>query len=234
MRVVEREGEIYFLAADLCKALELTNPTVALENLDEDEKAKFNLGLRGGDSNVVNESGLYALVLKSRKPNAKKFRKWITSEVVPSIRKQGMYINPNAPIDPRFLRRMADELEARDKKIAELQPKADYCEKVLQSPEALNVTVIAKDYGMSGVMFNQLLYSLKIQYRSCKTWVLYQEYAEKGYVVTEPVITKNGGTATQMKWTQKGRFFLNNTLKKHGKVPLCEREEPISLFGGVA
>ena len=68
---------------------------------------------------IVNESDLYALVLKSRKPNAKKFRKWLTGKVVVSIRKNGMYINPNAPIDPRFLRKMADELEARDKKIAE-------------------------------------------------------------------------------------------------------------------
>ena len=237
VRVIGDADNPRFCLADVCKILEIGNPSQVKTRLDDgvisNEVISDSLG-RTQNAKFINEDGLYDVILDSRKPVAKKFRKWITSEVLPLIRKQGMYINPNAPIDPRFLRRMADELEIRDKKIAELQPKADYCEKVLQSPEALNVTVIAKDYGMSGVMFNQLLYSLKIQYRSGKTWVLYQEYLNKGYVVTEPVITKNGGTATQMKWTQKGRFFLYNTLKKHGKVPLSEREEPISLFGGVA
>lgn len=232
VRVVEENGECYFVAADVCKALELTNPSKAVASLDDDEKGVTNSYTRGGYQNMttVNESGLYALVLKSRKPNAKKFRKWLTSEVVVSIRKNGMYINPNAPIDPRLLRKMADELEARDKKIAQLQPKADYCDKILQSPEALNVTVIAKDYGMSGVMFNQLLYSFKIQYPSGKTWVLYQEHVGKGYTVTVTEPIKNGGSVTHMKWTQKGREFIYNELKKQGKVPLCERKTPMATL----
>ena len=81
LRTVEIDGEIYFVAADVCKILELTNPTVAVSRLDEDEKAKFNLGYSGspGNPNVtcVNESGLYRLIFASRKADAKKFQHWV-------------------------------------------------------------------------------------------------------------------------------------------------------------
>ena len=86
VRVLEIENEPWFVAKDVCDILELSNPSVALKNLDEDERTKLNLG-RQGNTNLINESGLYALVVRSRKPEAKKFRKWITSEVLPSIRK---------------------------------------------------------------------------------------------------------------------------------------------------
>ena len=130
VRVVEINGSPWFVAADVCRVLEIQNPTVAVERLDPDERSKFNLG-RQGEANIINESGLYALTITSRKPYAKKFRKWLTGEVAVSIRKTGMYIDPNAPIDPNFLRKLADEIESRDRQIAvlstqiaELQPKA--------------------------------------------------------------------------------------------------------------
>lgn len=226
-----------FCLSDVCKILEIGNPSQAKARLDKGVITNETLQTAGGMQTLtfVNEDGLYDLILDSRKPAAKKLRKWLTSEVVPSIRKTGMYINPNAPINPDLLIKLGNDMKAvqmeRDAaraKVVELKPKADYCNKVLQSPETLNITVIAKEYGMSGVMFNQLLYSLKIQYPSGKTWVLYQEYLNKGYTVTETVITKNGGSATQMKWTQKGREFLYYKLKAAGKVPVRERQEPMA------
>lgn len=90
VRVLEQNGEPWFVAKDVCMILEHTNPTVAIQSLDEDERAKLFLG-RQGDANCVNESGLYALIVRSNKPEAKKFRKWVTSEVLPSIRKTGSY-----------------------------------------------------------------------------------------------------------------------------------------------
>lgn len=90
IRTVLKDGEPWFVAKDICDILELTNPTVAIESLDDDERSKYFLG-RQGEVNIINESGLYALVFKSRKPEAKAFRKWVTSEVLPAIRKTGQY-----------------------------------------------------------------------------------------------------------------------------------------------
>lgn len=94
IRTLNLNGESWFVAVDVCIALDLSNPTIAVSRLDEDERAKFNLG-RQGDAAIVNEPGLYTLVLGSRKPEAKAFKRWITHEVIPSIRKHGAYISPN-------------------------------------------------------------------------------------------------------------------------------------------
>lgn len=91
IRTITKNNEIMFVAADVCKILEIKNPTQAVERLDDDEKAMLNIGLRGGATNVVNEYGLYSLVLSSRKPEAKAFKRWITHEVIPAIRKTGGY-----------------------------------------------------------------------------------------------------------------------------------------------
>ena len=95
IRTLNLNGEPWFVAVDVCIALDLSNPTIAVSRLDEDERAKFNLG-RQGDATIVNEPGLYTLILGSRKPEAKAFKRWITHEVIPAIRKHGAYISPNA------------------------------------------------------------------------------------------------------------------------------------------
>lgn len=226
-----------FCLADVCKVLELPQVAKVVQRLEDEVLSRHpivdNLG-RTQEMYFVNEDGLYDVILDSRKPAAKKFRKWLTSEVIPSIRKTGLYINPNAPIDPNFLRRIADELEAKDKQIAalteekaKLKTKADYCDLILQSKEALPVTVIAKDYGMSAKAFNNLLHEMNIQFKSGKTWVLYQLYAGLGYVKSVTTVAENGFVATINYWTQKGRMFLYNILKKANILPLIEREAPM-------
>lgn len=98
LRTVLLNDEPWFVAKDVCEILELTNPTMALQRLEEDERAKFNLG-RQGDANIINESGLYELIFASRKQEAKIFKKWVKQEVLPSIRKTGSYTkNNNAPL----------------------------------------------------------------------------------------------------------------------------------------
>jgi len=93
VRVVEIDGQPWFVAADVCKALDLKNPTVAIKSLDEDERSKKNLGLRGlGAAIVVTEPGLYKLSARSSKPEAKAFDRWVRHEVLPAIRKDGMYV----------------------------------------------------------------------------------------------------------------------------------------------
>ena len=98
LRAAELDGMPWFVAADVCRVLELTNPTVSVDRLDDDEKAKFNLGLPGGDTWCINEYGLYTLVLGSRKPEAKVFKRWLTHDVIPAIRKHGAYVAPQAQV----------------------------------------------------------------------------------------------------------------------------------------
>lgn len=120
VRVVMIDGEPWFLAADVCAVLGHKNTSMALERIDDDEKAKFNLGLQGSEANIVNESGLYSLILGSRKPEAKAFKKWVTAQVLPSIRKTGAYVDPSAALPPgepphRFLSHGADHMVAADR-----------------------------------------------------------------------------------------------------------------------
>ena len=120
IRVVIIGDEVWFVAVDVCRVLDLKNPTMAIKQLDDDERAKYYLG-RQGNAWIVNESGLYSLIFMSRKPNAKKFRKWVTSEVLPSIRKFGYYSIKKS----RLLDQMSDESKRVVKKINEEYPDDD-------------------------------------------------------------------------------------------------------------
>lgn len=125
LRTLEVDGEIWFHAADACKVLGFTNTTMVLHRIPESDKAKFNLGDRGSSHNFVNESGLYALVLFSRKPEAVKFRSWVTSDVLPSIRKHGAYMTETTIdkiiADPDFGIRLLQQLKAEQERAAVLQ-----------------------------------------------------------------------------------------------------------------
>ncbi len=223
LRTIEKDGEIWFVAKDVCDALELTNPTVALGRLEDDERAKFNLG-RQGNANIVNEYGLYSLVLASRKPEAKSFKRWVTHEVLPSIRKTGQY--SNLPQDYlSALKALVVSEEAKQKAELELaiaQPKANYTDNVLSSEGYMTATQIAKDYGRSAKWLNKLLHAEGIQYKSGNQWLLYAKYAEKGYTVSGTcVVCDNSYVSTY--WTQEGRKFIYDLIKeKYGLTPRNE------------
>ena len=237
--VIDENNEPWFVAIDICNALELTNPTVAVSRLDDDEKAKFNLGLSGGATNVVNEYGLYNLILASRKKEAKQFKRWITHEVIPDIRKDGGYMLANKNdseeeimaravlIAQKSMERLKLENKQKDQMIGELKPKADYVDKILQNKSLIKVSAIAKDYGMSAQEMNKLLHELKIQYNQGGQWLLYAKIQDKGYTSSETHVyeKKDGSTDIRLltKWTQKGRIFLYDELKKNGYLPMIER-----------
>lgn len=241
---VELEGNTWFIARDVCRALELDNSRQALSRLDEDEKNTviLNDGNRGNPNMaIINESGLYSLVLSSRKPEAKAFKRWITHEVLPSIRKHGMYAmdelldNPDIAIEA--LTRLKEERDKRKElefenkvqaqQIAELQPKATYYDLVLQNPDLISTSLIAKDYGLSGKALNKILHELGIQFNQGGVWLLYAKYQDKGYTSTKTtVFPRTDGTqglSILTKWTQKGRLFLYDILKANGYIPLVER-----------
>ena len=125
----------------------------------------------------------------------------------------------------RRIESMEIELKQKDQLIAEYEPKVNYCDLVLASPNAVPISLIAKDYGMSAIAFNKLLHDLGIQYKQCGTWLLYQEYAGFGYTKSSTYLDENTGfTKMNTKWTQKGRLFLYQTLKANDILPLIEKE----------
>lgn len=159
VRTVIKKDEPWFVASDICRALDLSNPSVAVSRLDEDERTKFNLG-RQGATNCVNEFGLYSLILASRKPNAKKFKRWITHEVLPSIRKTGGYIqvkddDSNEEILSKALLIAQKTIEERNAHIQEMKPKELFANAVSTSETTILIGELAKILKGNGMDIGQ-------------------------------------------------------------------------------
>lgn len=268
IRTVETDGEPWLVGKDVAEALGYSNTKDAIANHVDSEdkriiqKSEFttfenhipksalpvnfipadvpNRGLT-----VINESGLYSLILSSKLPKAKEFKHWVTSEVLPSIRKHGMYATEELLDNPEFAIKVFTELKAEREKrktlettvdvqkqlIGELKPKADYTDQVLKNKSLVTITQIAKDYGMSGRQFNKLLNDIGVQYKTGgynKQWLLYSKYQDKGWTHSDTIrFTRSDGRedfVLETKWTQKGRLGLYELLKKHGILPTIERE----------
>ena len=184
----------------------------------------------------IPEGDLYRLIIRSKLPAAEKFERWVFDEVLPSIRKHGAYISDNL-LDglienPESAVNLFAKLKDEREQMAVLEgyveianPKVRYYDIILQCPGAVLVSVIAKDYGMTAVMFNKLLHELGIQfrYKTNRTWLLYKEYDNKGYTITKTYCKSNGSVSyIHMCWTQKGRRFLYDFLRSHGILPQVE------------
>lgn len=244
VRTLTIENEPYFVGKDVAEILGYTNPSKALaDHVDEDDKLNneslSSLGQRGGW--IINESGLYSLILSSKLLTAKKFKRWVTSEVLPSIRRNGMYAtdeliaNPDLAIkafmalkeEREKTKALNETVAVQTQQIAELKPKASYYDVVLNCKDLISVTEIAKDYGKTAQWLNNILHEEGIQYKQGnKIWLLYKKYADKGYTNTKTQ-TFNGSdgkvhTKVHTYWTQKGRLFIYDLLKKQGVLPLIE------------
>ena len=229
VRTTTLNGEIMFVGKDVAEILGYSNPRKAIiDHIDEEDKGVTKCDTLGGkqDLTMINESGLYSLILSSKMPNAKKFKHWVTADVLPAIRKTGMYAteelleNPDLAIQAFTALKLEREknkklnttVKVQEQQIMELQPKASYYDLVLNCPDLLSVTVIAKDYGKSAKWLNNFLKEHKIQFKQGKIWLLYKEYAEQGYTSTK-THTVNGNDGKQHSkvntyWTQKGRLFV--------------------------
>ena len=240
VRVVLRDGEPWFVAVDVCNVLGLTNPTVVLLDLEEDERAKFNLG-RQGNANIVSEAGLYSLVLRSRKPEAKTFKRWITHDVLPSIRKTGGYSLDGLPKDlPSALRLAADLEEARlrlEQENKALRPKAEYCDTVLNNTDLLiRHTQLSADLGYSKPSkMLQDLDGIKVVKRINGQWVLRAKYCGQGYAHSVKTLAdeEDGGQAVEviLGWTPRGERLVRESLVKAGKVSSLADVHPDSDAG---
>lgn len=210
--VTLENGEPGFVVKDVCDILEISNSRDAIARLDDDEKGVVSTDTPGGiqGMQVVTESGIYSLVLSSRKPEAKQFKRWVTHEVLPSIRKNGMYATDNV-IDQildnpdygiALLTKLKEERAARFK--------AEKTNAILMHVnKTYTATEIAKELGFkSAIALNNDLANKKIQFKQNGTWVLYSKHADNGYVEIKQEVHDNGHVIYHRRWTQLGREFL--------------------------
>ena len=248
IRTAEENGKILFCGNDVAKALGYARPADAISAHCKGV-CVLPTPSSGGIQNTkfINEGDVYRLITHSKLPTAEKFERWVFDEVLPTIRRHGAYMTDKALEEaltsPDFLIKLATQLkDERDKRIAveaksqaqeqiikELKPKADYTDRILKNSGLVTITQIAKDYGMSGQGMNALLNRLCVQYKTASgQWLLYSKYQAKGYThsKTIDIIRTDGTTDIKMetKWTQKGRLFLYEKLKKHGYLPMIEKE----------
>lgn len=243
VRTIVIDDEPYFLGNDVAEILGYERLGDALaQHVDiEDKKTlkykafgemaqSFWKGNDYSNKTVINETGMYALIFGSALPSAKKFKRWVTSDVLPQIRKHGMYAkdellnNPDLLLDvvTKYKEERTQRLMA-EQRVLELQPKATYYDLVIQNKSLLSVTKIAKDYGMSARKMNSLLHEYGVQFKQGDMWFLYQDYADKGYTQSFTHVIDDENSRMSTKWTQKGRLFIYETLKNHGYLPLIER-----------
>ena len=241
IRTIEKDGVILFCGKDVAESLGYVDTKKAIERHCKKNGGAFyplidNLG-REQQAKFIDEGNLYRLIINSKLPTAEKFEAWIFEEVLPSIRKNGAYVTTQKIEDiinnpDNFIKLLTTiKQEREEKEILKLElkanePKVEYFDLILQSTGLLCITQIAKDYGMSAVGFNKMLFSIGIQYKVGKQWVLYSKYQKNDY--THSVSTgfdrtdgrKDANITT--KWTQKGRLFLYNILKENQILPQIE------------
>ena len=216
-------GETYFVGKDVASALGYTNPQKAIrDHIDEEDKLGERIVQSGQarETIIINESGLYALILSSKLDSARRFKRWVTSEVLPAIRQNGRYELEQHNRQLTNRNALLEEINAQQK------PLTDYARTILSSTQTVTITQIAQDYGFTAIRFNELLCDLRIQHKVGGQWILYTPYLNKGYVQSFSSYFVKADGEVQVKlhtrWTQGGRLFLYEELKKAGILPLIE------------
>ena len=251
VRTVVIDEEVWLVAKDVANTLGYSRTADAVKaHVDEEDKLtrRFTDSGQSRNMTVINQSGVISLVLSSKLPSARKFKRWVTSEVIPTVLKHGAYMTDKTIeevlTNPDTIIRLATDLKnERQAKLAlqqensvllqqnnEMKPKADYTDLVLSNKALVNITFIAKDYGLSGLAMNKLLHQLGVQYNQSGVWLLYAKHQTKGWTQSETteVVKKDGTKKLVMntKWTQKGRLGLYNLLKANGYLPVIEQDQP--------
>ena len=219
------QGEPMFCAKDVAEALGYKNTRDSLKrHVDDDDVVKHDTIDRLGRTQqaiFVNESGLYALILSSKLDSAKRFKRWVTGEVLPAIRQQGGYMiarkgESEKDVMKRALQIVQATLNRRDEQIARLQPRADYADHVLDSINCITTTQLAKELSMTAQQLNRRLCEMHIQYWQSGQYMLYADYARQGFAKSRTrVHTVRDGivlTETYLVWTERGREFIHRLL----------------------
>lgn len=230
MRTVTIGDEIWFVGKDVAEILGYSNPRDALaKRVDAEDKGVANCDTLGGrqELTIINESGLYSLILSSKLPSAKEFKHWVTAEVLPSIRKHGAYMSPETIekviTDPDFIIRLAIELKAAREKVAELQPKAAYYDAVSRADGSTSFRETAKTFGIGEREFIRWIESARLCYRNSNGKLIpYAEYCrdEKWFEVKEITYgpASHPNTTLYTKITPLGRTKIFNKMRKAGII----------------
>ena len=239
IRTLEQDEKPLLCGSDVAKALGYAIPSKAI-NTHCKGVSKMEVPTNGGLQQMlfITEGDLYRLIVNSKLSSAGKFERWVFDDVLPTVRKHGLYAKEELLNDPDLFICALQKLKAEKERskflelenaqsrqiICELQPKASYYDLILQNKSVIPVSQIAKDYGMSGKAFNKMLHDLGVQYKQCNTWLLYQCYADQGYTQSKTYAIDAERSAMHTYWTQKGRLFLYDLLKNEcGLLPVIER-----------
>lgn len=235
IRTVESDGKIYFCGRDIATALGYKDPLNAIKQ--HGRGVAFHhpitdaLG-RTQEARFITEGDMYRLIASSKLASAQAFESWVFDEVLPTIRRHGVYAIDELLGDDEFLERAITQLRSERAKrlvaeqaLLEAAPKVSYYDVVLQSDSLLSTTEIAKDYGLSAKKLNSLLHDAGVQFKQSGRWFLYAQFAEQGYTQSKTHEYEAGKTRTHMYWTQKGRLFIYDLLKNQlGVLPVIERD----------
>ena len=226
IRTLTIDGEPWFVAADVCRALEIGNPSMTVERLDDDEKGISTIDTLGGKQRmtIINEPGLYSLVLSSRKPEAKAFKRWITHEVIPAIRRYGGYMTKslleqvleNPSLIYEFARRMLEEQQKNERLRQELdraKPKADYYDAFIHPESCTNIRATAKELKVPEKMFTAFLIRKRYLYRAPSGSLMpYAKAADDGLFFVKDYIAVNGHQGVYTLVTPKGKALFLSML----------------------
>ncbi|HDG5510970.1 TPA: phage antirepressor [Staphylococcus aureus] len=234
VRTLTVDGEPYFVGNDVAQILGYEDYRGAInKKVDTEDKLRSQIDHAGQKRSVtlINESGLYSLIFSSKLESAKRFKRWVTSDVLPAIRKHGIYATDNVIEqtlkDPDYIITVLTEYKKEkeqnlllQQEIGELKPKADYVDEILKSTGTLATTQIAADYGISAQKLNKLLHEARLQRKVNKQWVLYTEHMGKSYTDSDTItIVRSDGredTVLQTRWTQKGRLKIHEIMTEFG------------------
>lgn len=239
LEILSIEGKEWFPAIQVAEILGYANPRDAISRHTKLKGVVNHDVLSNGgvqSKKFIDEGNLYRLITRSKLPQADEFEEWVFEDVLPSIRKHGLYATDNVIEqtiqNPDYiihvLTEFKKEREGRlvaEQQVNELKPKATYYDLVLQNKSLLSVSKIAKDYGMSARSLNKLLHSLGVQYKQGDIWLLYAKYQDKGYTHTSTYALDEEHSKVTTKWTQKGRLFIYELLKEHDILPVIEQED---------
>lgn len=235
LEILTIEGKEWFPAIKVAEILGYTNPRKAIRDHTKERGVTIrsvidSLG-RNQDKKFIDEGNLYRLITRSKLPQADEFEEWVFEDVLPSIRKHGIYATDNVIEqtlrDPDYIINVLTEYKKEKdnnlilrQQIGELKPKADYVDEILKSPGTMTITQIAADYGLSAQKLNKLLHQARLQRRVGKQWVLYAEHMNKGYTKSHTIeIVRSDGrpdTQPQTRWTQKGRLKIHEIMTDFG------------------